>query len=102
MEASITGRSVLFLDPETGAIFQQRNFYRSEILDVMGDVGFFRDFTDERFHFIFVTHDLELDRTVGQILDPPPDFKATGEILDRIAESDALDAAVKDDLFGNH
>jgi hypothetical protein len=51
------------------------------------------DRVEETSHFFFLTTDLHLHATVGQVPDPSGHIKAFGHVPNRPAETDALDAA---------
>lgn len=86
---------------ETVAVFQRGNGGNGLVVDVACDGGFDGDFADEGVHFVGLAHDLEFDAAIGQVFHAPADVEATGEVFDRVAEPDALDAAFKDDAFGD-
>lgn len=89
-------------DGEAPDVFQWWGFSGMVILDEVGKGALFDNFPDKFNYFILLAHEIELNGAIRQVFHIPDKIKAHGKLLDRVAKTNPLNPALKNDLFGDH
>ncbi len=97
----VGSRGGLACDAEAAGGGEQWNGGNVVVADMVCDGRFHGDFADEGVELVGLAHDLEFDAAVGQVFHPAADVESAGQVVDGVAEPDALDAALEDDAFGD-